>query len=132
MTVRPGRGDDAAAGLTGDEGMVTAELAVALPTVVVVLLAAVSALVAVSTQLRCTDAAATAARLVARGESVSVARAAVRDVAGARTTAEVTTGPASVTVRVRAATGVPVLGSLLRLSPVTASFTAPLEPGTAR
>lgn len=111
--------------------MVTAELAVALPTVVIVLLAAISALVAVSTQLRCTDAAATAARLVARGETVSVARAAVRDVVGARTHVEVTTGHGSVTVRVRAATGVPVLGAFLRLPSVTASFTAPLEPGVA-
>ena len=131
MTARPGRGDDAAAGPTGDEGMVTAELAVALPTVVIVLLAAVSALVAVSTQLRCTDAAATAARLVARGESVSVARAAARDVVGTDTRVQVTTDHGSVTVLVRAAAGVPLLGSLLRLPSVTASFTAPLEPGVA-
>src|SRR4051794_14136907 len=132
MTARPGRGEGAATGLTGDAGMVTAELAVALPTVVVVLLVAVSALVAVATQLRCTDAAATAARLVARGETTSVARGAAREVAGARARVEIARSPGSVTVVVRAPTGVPVLGAFLRLPSVAAAFTTPLEPGVAR
>jgi hypothetical protein len=129
MTVRPGRGEGAATGSAGEAGMVTAELAVALPTVVIVLLVAVGALVAVATQLRCTDAAATAARLVARGETATVARAAAREVAGAKARVEVATSVGSVTVVVRAPAGVPVLGAFLRFPSVAASFTSPLEPG---
>ena len=129
LTARPGRGDDGATGPTADEGMVTAELAVALPTVVVTLLAGITALCAVATQMRCTDAAATAARLAARGESAAVVRSAAREVVGASSQLQVTTSVASVTVVVRAATSVPLLGGLLRLPAVSARYTAPLEPG---
>jgi TadE-like protein len=131
LTARPGRGDDGATGPTADEGMVTAELAVALPTVVVTLLAAITALLAVATQMRCTDAAATAARLVARGESVTVARSAAGQVVGSPVQMRVTTGSGSVTVVVHAPAGAPFLGGLLRLPTVSSRFTAPLEPGVA-
>ena len=129
LTARPGHGDDGVTGPTADGGMVTAELAVALPTVVVTLLAAITTLVAVATQLRCTDAAATAARYVARGETVSAAQSAARTVAGSAAQVQVTTNGGSVTVVVRAATGLPMLGGLLRLPAVSSTFTAPLEPG---
>ncbi len=52
-----------------DEGMVTAETAVVLPVLVLVLAFAVWALACVSAQLRCVDAAREAARLAARGDS---------------------------------------------------------------
>ncbi|GAB3275641.1 MULTISPECIES: TadE family type IV pilus minor pilin [unclassified Microbacterium] len=52
----------------GERGSVAAELAVALPAVVVVILLGVGALMAASTQVRLQDVAADAARLVARGE----------------------------------------------------------------
>jgi len=56
---------------------VTAEIAVALPALVVLLMAAVAAIAVVTAQLRCVDAAREAARAAARGEPP----AAVRDVA---------------------------------------------------
>ena len=70
----PGRARPVSAGrptLGRQAGMVTAELAVALPALVLVILAAVSGVAVVWTQLRCADAAAAAARLAARGESAS-------------------------------------------------------------
>lgn len=52
--------------------MVTAEAAVVLPVLLVVLAAAVWALACVVAQLRCVDAASLAARAAARGEAPSV------------------------------------------------------------
>ena len=51
-----------------DAGMVTAETAVLLPVLVVVLAAAVFVLACVAAQLECVDAARSAARTAARGE----------------------------------------------------------------
>lgn len=70
MRRRPARGDP-------ERGMVTAEIATVLPTLVVLLLAAVWSVGLASAQLRCSDAAREAARAAARGEDISV----VRDVA---------------------------------------------------
>jgi Flp pilus assembly protein TadG len=52
----------------GDRGSVTAEFAVALPAIVLVLALGVGVLAACGRQVRLQDAAADAARLVARGE----------------------------------------------------------------
>jgi len=52
-----------------DEGYATAEAAVALPALMVVLGLALGALVTVNGQLRCVDAARAAARVAARGDS---------------------------------------------------------------
>ncbi|MGO1768794.1 MAG: TadE family type IV pilus minor pilin [Microbacterium sp.] len=52
----------------GERGSVTAELALAIPAVVVVVALAVGALSFASAQVRLQDAAADAARLIARGE----------------------------------------------------------------
>jgi Flp pilus assembly protein TadG len=111
--------------------MVTAELAVALPTVVVVLVLAMTALFAVTTELRCTDAAATAARLLARGESPATARSAVQAIAGAGASLDLSTAAGSVRVDVRAPAGLPLVHTLLPLPPVSAAFSQPLEPGVA-
>ncbi len=68
---RAGRGRDA--------GMVTAETAVLLPVLVVVLAAAVFVLACVAAQLECVDAARSAARIAARGEpAATVTRTAER------------------------------------------------------
>jgi len=56
--------------------MVTAEAAVAIPTLVVVLGLLVAVLVTLSAQLKAVDASREAARLAARGETTSVAVAA--------------------------------------------------------
>ena len=62
-----------------DAGMVTAETAVLLPVLVVVLAAAVFVLACVAAQLKCVDAARSAARVAARGEpAASVTRTAER------------------------------------------------------
>lgn len=53
--------------MRGERGSVTAELAVALPAVVLVLACCLSGMAAASQQLRLTDAAALAARTFARG-----------------------------------------------------------------
>jgi hypothetical protein len=69
-----------------DWGMVTAEMAVVLPALVLVLVFALWSVAAVTAQLRCVDAAHTAARALARGEAsdVSVAAARAAAPAGAR------------------------------------------------
>ncbi len=107
--------------------MVTAETAVVLPVLLVVLAAAVAAVVLVGAQLRCVDAAREGARAAARGEPAAV----VRDLAGRA-------GPAGATV-VTAATGdrvqvtvsarVQPLGPLPLALTVAATATALVEPG---
>lgn len=64
-------------GLGDDRGSVVAEFAVALPAVALVLLLGAGALGACARQVRLQDAAADAARLVARGEPDARAAAAV-------------------------------------------------------
>ena len=64
-----------------DEGYATAEAAVALPALVVVLGLAIGAVVTVDGQLRCVDAARAAARVAARGDSDAAARQAAEQVA---------------------------------------------------
>lgn len=80
---------------TGSRGSATAETAVLLPVLVVVLAACVWVLAAVSAQLQCVDAARAAARAAARGD----APAAVQAVA-----ARLAPGGADVTVQARAGT----------------------------
>jgi hypothetical protein len=69
-----------------DEGTATAEMAVVLPALAVVLVFSLWSVAAVTAQLRCVDAALVAARALARGErsdvSVAAARASAPD--GAR------------------------------------------------
>lgn len=68
----------------GDRGSVTAEIAVAVPAVIVVLAACLGGLGLASAQLRAQDAAADAARLLGRGEPVVAAEQLVaRSVPGA-------------------------------------------------
>ena len=64
---RPARG--------GERGSVTAEFAVALPAVALVLAVCLGGVQAVSIQVRLTDAAADAARTLARGDGVGLASA---------------------------------------------------------
>ncbi|MDQ0615688.1 Flp pilus assembly protein TadG [Microbacterium sp. W4I4] len=70
--------------LGGDRGSVAAELAVALPAVVLALLLGVGALGAAATQVGLQDAAADAARLLGRGEAPSRAAGVVHAVHDAR------------------------------------------------
>jgi len=119
----------AAAATTADAGMVTAELAVALPTLLLAGALSLAGLQVAAAQLRCLDAAGVAARLAARGEVAA-------DVDSAATAA----GPAEARVTVArngdvvsAAVVAPVhllgLGGLLPTFRVAASAAEPVEPG---
>ncbi|AVP66975.1 TadE family type IV pilus minor pilin [Prescottella equi] len=70
MTGRPGP--------RGDTGAVTVEAAIAIASIVTVVVLCIGAIVAVSTQVRCIDAAREAARLAARGDRPNAAVAAGR------------------------------------------------------
>ncbi|MGI8535592.1 MAG: TadE family type IV pilus minor pilin [Mycobacteriales bacterium] len=58
----------------GPRGSVTAETAVLLPVLLVVLAAAIGVLASVAAQLRCVDAARAAARVAARGDTPALVR----------------------------------------------------------
>ncbi len=106
--------------------MVTAELAVALPALVAVLLLALAGVTAATAQLRCVDAAREGARAAARGESPSVARAAALREAPRGSVVTVRVGGGLVTVTVRGQAG--AVGSLPGL-PVSGRAVAAQEPG---
>ncbi|QQS02644.1 MAG: pilus assembly protein TadE [Austwickia sp.] len=110
--------------------MVTAETALVLPVVVVVLAVSLAAMRYGVDQVRCLDAARAGARAAARGDSPD----AIRDVArrGAPQGAEVavTAGSQLVTVRVRAPVPAP-MGALAGLPPPQAEAVAQAEPGIA-
>lgn len=106
--------------------MVTAETAVVLPVLLLVLVAAVAAVTVVGAQLRCVDAAREGARAAARGEDVATVtgwagRAAPE---GARTTVATHAGE----VRVRVTAEVAPLGPLPWRVTVTADAVAQREP----
>lgn len=107
--------------------MVTAETAVVLPVLLLVLAGAVSAVTLVGAQLRCVDAAREGARAAARGESVAAVRALVARAApdGALTTVSVTGGEVIVTVSAR----ISPLGAVPLDIPVSAQAVALQEPG---
>ncbi|MDA2808218.1 TadE family type IV pilus minor pilin [Nocardiopsis suaedae] len=128
---RPGRapGGGARSAPTAERGSATAETAVALPALAVVLALAIAAVSAVSTHLACVDAARAGARALARGQSEAVvlqeaSRAAPEE---ARVRARRTGGEARVVVSapVRIMPGMP--------APVRAVATAAaaVEPGAA-
>ena len=73
-------------------GSVTAEFAVALPAVVVVLACCLGAIQVASQQVRLSDAAADAARTLARGDPLAVAASRVQRVAGKADISTSTTG----------------------------------------
>jgi Flp pilus assembly protein TadG len=107
--------------------MVTAETAVALPVLLLVLASAVAALMVVGAELRCVDAAGEGVRAAARGEPAGAVRSLVTRAAPAGAHTTVVSRDGTVTVTVRAA--VRPLGSLPFRFTVTASATGELEPG---
>lgn len=107
----------------GERGSATVEAALAVCTVVVFLAIALAGVVAVLAQLRCTDAAREAARLVARGEhGQAVQVAGVIAPRGAAVTIQVRDDEIRVEVRARPAGWLPGLS-------VRAEAVAVLEPG---
>lgn len=109
-----------------DAGFVTAELAVALPAVVIVLVFAVAVLGLMLDQIRCVDAARTAARAVARGDTTSVVVEAARKAAPEGSKVRIDEGP-PVRVEVVAPPRNPWLPAALR---GRAAATAPSESAT--
>jgi hypothetical protein len=111
---------------SGDRGSVTAELAVALPVLVTLLLAGLTAVSAVATKLRCVDAAREAVRAEARGEPG--AAAGQRAAPGG---AVVSVVPDGDLVRATVRTVVRPLGGRLPGVPVEAYAVAAYEPDQA-
>lgn len=109
--------------------MVTAETAVVLPVLLLVLAGAVAAVVLVGAQLRCVDAAREGARAAARGEPAAV----VADLAGRAGPdgAAVGTATAGDRVTVTVSARVQPLGPLPLALTVSASATALVEDGAA-
>ncbi len=102
--------------------MVTAELAVVLPALLLVLAVALSALGLAVDQVRCVDAAAAGARAAARGDSPAAVHAVAARSAPSGSSVATTVGGRLVTVTVRA--GRPRLGRLVPLP-------LPLQPGAS-
>ena len=99
----------------GERGSVTAETAMALPALVVVLLLAVWVLLCVAAQLRCVDAAHMGARAAARGETDTVVAGTAQRVApeGARVIVRRADGQVEVAVEA----SVQPFSAVLRLLP---------------
>ncbi len=109
--------------------MVTAEAALVLPVLVLVLAAAVGALVVVGAQLRCIDAAREAVRAAARGEEQAEVVAGASAAAPDGATVDVSASGREVGVTVRAA--VAPLGAFPWRVEVSATAAARPEPGSA-
>jgi Flp pilus assembly protein TadG len=107
--------------------MVTAETAVVLPVLLLVLACAVAAVTVVGAQLRCVDAAREAVRSAARGDDVATARALAVQAAPDGATVVVTRDGED--VRVVVSGRVPVLGPVPLDVEVSAESVARLEPG---
>lgn len=130
MTTTPGRGCSVAAGRRSDAGMVTAETAITLPALALVLVAGLVALATVVAQLRCVDAAQVAARLAARGEPRQAVVAAARAVAPAGAVVRLAAaGAAAVRVEVTSVLRLPGAAAVRIAPTVRATFVVPLEPG---
>jgi Flp pilus assembly protein TadG len=103
---------------------VTAELALALPTLMLVLLVGIYTLAALALSGRCADAARTVAREVARGDDADVARERVGAVLPTGAAVQVTGSAGTVTVAVSAPLPLPApLRTLLRGRRVVARVT---------
>ncbi len=109
-----------------DGGMATAELAVVLPALVLVVAAALTAVSVLLAQLRCVDAAREGARAAARSEPAEVARSAAARVAPPAAVVEIGTEGEDVRVTVSATAG--HVGGLLPTFRVTATAVALREP----
>jgi Flp pilus assembly protein TadG len=110
-----------------DRGSFTAELAAGLPALMLLLIAGLTAVGAVTTKIQCVDAAREGALAAARGEPGSAAAARIAPAGSAITTAA---DAETVTVSVRAP--VRLLGSHLPAITVAAQAVAAREPsGTA-
>jgi len=109
-----------------DRGSVTAELAVGLPAVVLVLVAVLLVGGAAVTQVRCSDAARAAARAAALGEEPAAVATIVDDLAGPQARMSLTEDGSWVRVVVTAPVATGWLGGTIT---ARAEFAVPREPG---
>ena len=109
-----------------DRGMATAEFAVVLPALVLIIAAGLAMVSVVLAQLRCVDAAREAARAAARGEPPDVVRSAA--VRAAPAGARVDIGNAGDEVRVTVSAPAGSVGGLLPPFHVSARAVALREP----
>ncbi|UFU07138.1 TadE family type IV pilus minor pilin [Ruania halotolerans] len=109
-----------------ERGSVTAELAVLLPAVVLILVAVLVAAAIGVAQVRCADAARAGARAAAVGQSQAEVVELAQGVAGPDAVVSVQEDGAWVQVRVVAEVPLGPLGGLLEVS---AELSAPVEPG---
>ena len=117
-------------GWKNDRGSVTAEAAMALPALVLVIAAAVGAVTAVTAQLQCLDGAREAARAAVRSEPEAVVRDLATRAGPPGGTAEVAIEGDRVTVTVRAR--VHLLGGLLPDLTVTGRAVGLREPDSGQ
>jgi Flp pilus assembly protein TadG len=110
-----------------ESGMVTAETAVVLPVLLLVLAGAVAAVTVVGAHLRCVDAAREGARAAARGEDVTAVTALTSRAAPEGAVTTMTVDAAEVTVTVTAQ--VAPLGPVPLRFRISAEAVALLEPG---
>jgi len=106
-----------------DRGSVTAEFALLLPALVLLLALGLGAVQAVLAQVQCVDAARAAARAAARGEPADVVRATAASAApdGAQVSVAVGSGTVSVEVSSRRTLAGPLGGSVLARGTATAA-----------
>jgi Flp pilus assembly protein TadG len=95
-----------------DSGTATAELAVVLPVLMLVAVAAMTAVSVLLAQLRCVDAAREAARAAARGEDPAVVRSVAGRAAPEGAVVRVVVSGTEVRVDVTAVTGAGILPGL--------------------
>jgi Flp pilus assembly protein TadG len=115
--------------LKSESGYVTAEIAMALPALVVLVFGLTTGLVAAAAQVRCIDAAQSGARAAARGESPDAARAAAAAVAPKSARIVATNEGGRISFRVE--TVIPLPGPLSRLRiPVSHTAVAAEEATT--
>ncbi|MDL4818221.1 TadE family type IV pilus minor pilin [Actinomadura opuntiae] len=110
--------------------MVTAEIALALPSLVLVTAIALWGVAVASAQLTCTDAARTGARAAARGESLTAVRELVVKAVPSGATVKVQRDAATVQVDVSAQVEAPAASRLPALT-IHAHVAAATEPGAA-
>ena len=110
--------------------MVTAEAALALPVLVLVLAGAVAAVAVLGAQLRCVDAAREGVLAAARGEDAATVRALVDDIAPPGAVVRVQ-GPEGDRVSVTVTAEVSPLGAVPWSVRLSATAVARPEPATA-
>lgn len=107
--------------------MATAELAMAIPAMLLVLAMALTGLSLAADQVRCVDAARAAARAASRGDDPATVRQVAEDLTPSGTNVAVSSGPDTVMVTVTAPRRMSMLPGLPQAS---ATAQAALEPGT--